>query len=156
MPGRLRPGLLKEDEVTSQNRRAALPSTQHSPRDTPSEQRASNTPPIEIRDLDGGVGGRLRRHVHERLARQLGKFAAQIERIDVRFENVHGAKGGRDRRCMVHVILSTLPPVIVEVNGDSDQAAFDLAAGKAEHATRRNLEKHGDKHRAEARDMRLV
>lgn len=99
--------------------------------------------PIEIRDLDGGASHRLRRWVHDRLGRQLGKFGPLIERIDLRFGDVHGTKGGADRSCMVHVILSTLPPVIVEAVGDTHQKAFDLAAGKAERATRHNLEKHG-------------
>jgi hypothetical protein len=99
--------------------------------------------PIEVRDLDGGAGLRLRRWVRDRLGRQLGKFGPLIERIELRFGDVHGTKGGVDRSCTVHVILSTLPPVIVEAVGDTHQKAFDLAAGKAERATRHNLEKHG-------------
>jgi hypothetical protein len=99
--------------------------------------------PIDIRDLDGGASRRLRRWVHDRLGRQLGKFGPLIERIELRFGDVHGTKGGVDRSCTVHVILSALPPVIVEAVGDTHQKAFDLAAGRAERATRRNLEKHG-------------
>jgi hypothetical protein len=99
--------------------------------------------PIEVRDLDGGAGQRLRRWVHNRLGRQLGKFGPLIERIELRFGDVHGTKGGVDRSCMVHVILSALPPVVVEAVGETHQKAFDLAAGKAERATRHNLEKHG-------------
>jgi hypothetical protein len=81
--------------------------------------------------------------VHDRLGRQLGKFGAQIERVDVRFADLHGPKGGIDRSCMVHVILSALPPVIAEAVGETRRHAFDLAAGKAERATRHNLERHG-------------
>jgi putative sigma-54 modulation protein len=99
--------------------------------------------PIEIRDLDGAAQGALRAWVYDRLGRQLGKFASQIERVDVRFGDVNGHKGGVDRACMVHVVLSSLPPVVVEIVAESDQAAFDMAAARAERATRRNLEKHG-------------
>jgi putative sigma-54 modulation protein len=99
--------------------------------------------PLEIRNLNGAVDARLKSWVHERIGRQLGKFAPQIERIEVRFGDVNGSKGGIDRSCMVHVVLSALPPVVVEILGETDQEAFDLAASRAERATRRNLEKHG-------------
>jgi hypothetical protein len=99
--------------------------------------------PIDIRDLDGGASHRLRRWVHDRLGRHLGKYGPQIERIEVRFGDVHGTKGGVDRSCTMHLILSALPPVVVEATGETHQVAFDLAAGRAERATRRNLEKHG-------------
>jgi hypothetical protein len=98
---------------------------------------------IEIRDLDGGTGQRLRRWVHDRLVRQLAKFAPQIERVDVRLGDVHGPKGGVDRSCMVHVILSGLPPVIAEAVGETHQHAFDQAAGRAARATGHNLARHG-------------
>lgn len=131
-----------------QNSKQRAPSPAHS--QTPTKDGAQTVGehdgphmPIEIRDLDGGASRRLRRWVHDRLGRQLGKFGPLIERIDLRFGDVHGTKGGVDRSCMVHVILSALPPVIVEAVGETHQKAFDLAAGRAERATRRNLEKHG-------------
>ena len=43
----------------------------------------------------------------------------------------------------MHVILSKLPPGVVRIRGETEREAFDLAAGKAERATRRNMEKHG-------------
>ncbi|HEX6242363.1 MAG TPA: HPF/RaiA family ribosome-associated protein [Polyangiales bacterium] len=98
---------------------------------------------VAIRNVDGAAGARLQRWVHERLDRQLGKFAPQIERVDVRFSDVNGQKGGVDRGCMVHVLLNALPPVVVESMGETPRQAFDLAAARAERATRRNLEKHG-------------
>jgi putative sigma-54 modulation protein len=98
---------------------------------------------LEIRsgvmDIDPG----LRAWIYERTGRQLGKFAQQIERIQVRFGDENGPKGGLDKCCLVHVILSKLPPVIVEVRGETEQQAFDLAASRTERAVRRNMEKHG-------------
>jgi putative sigma-54 modulation protein len=98
---------------------------------------------IAIRDRDGGVKARLRGWIHDRLRRQLGKYAPQIERIDVRFGDENGPKGGLDRSCMVHVVLSALTPVVVEMRAGSDREAFDLAASRAERATQRTLQKHG-------------
>jgi putative sigma-54 modulation protein len=90
-------------------------------------------------DLEGG----LESWVYERIGRQLGKYATQIERIQVRFGDENGPKGGIDKSCMIHVILSKLPPVVVEMRGDTQREAFDLAANSAERATRRSMEKHG-------------
>jgi len=98
---------------------------------------------LEIRSPHGHVGTRLTAWIHDRLGRQLGKFAPSIERIEVRFEDLNGTKGGLDRSCMVHLVLSALPPVVVEMQAPTDHEAFDLAASRAERATRRNLEKHG-------------
>lgn len=98
---------------------------------------------LDIRSPHGHVGSRLTHWIHDRLGRQLGKFAPSIERIEVRFDDLNGTKGGVDRTCMVHVVLSALPPVVVEMQAATDHEAFDLAAGRAERATRRNLEKHG-------------
>lgn len=80
--------------------------------------------------------------VHDRLGRQLGKFAPQIERMYVRFGDENGPRGGIDKTCLVQVSLSKLPQVVVEMRGKTDREAFDLAAGRAERATRRSLEKH--------------
>jgi hypothetical protein len=99
--------------------------------------------PLEIRNLNGAVDGALHAWIHERLGRQLGKFAPQIERIEVRFGDENGPKGGIDRCCLVHVILSSLPPVVVEMSAGEDREAFDLAAGRAERALKRSLQKHG-------------
>jgi hypothetical protein len=99
--------------------------------------------PLEIRNLDGAVDEELHAWVHERLGRQLGKYATQIERVEVRFGDENGPKGGIDRNCMIHVVLSALAPVVVETRAGEDREAFDLAAGRAERALRHTMQKHG-------------
>jgi hypothetical protein len=108
---------------------------------------------LDVRDLDGSVDAALHRWIHERLDRQLGKFAPQVERIDVRFGDENAHKGGADSNCLVHVVLSALPSVFVEVRGETPREAFDIAAGRAERATQRSLQKHGvtTKHRGSRR-----
>ena len=99
--------------------------------------------PLEIRNLNGAVDADLHDWVHERLGRQLGKYATQVERVEVRFGDENGPKGGVDRNCMVHIVLSALAPVVVEMRAAEDREAFDLAAGRAERALRRTMQKHG-------------
>jgi putative sigma-54 modulation protein len=106
-------------------------------------QQHADPTPLEIRSPHHHLDEPLRNWVHERLSRHLGKFASKIERIDVRFGDENGPKGGVDRDCMVHVVLNALPPIAVEVRGETDREAFDLAAGRAERATKHALQRHG-------------
>jgi ribosome-associated translation inhibitor RaiA len=99
--------------------------------------------PLEVRAAHGEINEDLRNWIYERLTRQLGKYATQIERMQVRFSDINGDRGGVGKSCTVHVVLSSLPPVVVEVTGETDREAFDLAAGRAERATRHAVEKHG-------------
>jgi putative sigma-54 modulation protein len=98
---------------------------------------------LEIRSGGMELDPALRGWIYERIERQLGKFAPQIERVDVRFGDENGPRGGQDKCCLVHIILSKLPPVVVEIRGETEREAFDLAAARAERATRRSMEKHG-------------
>lgn len=98
--------------------------------------------PLEIRSLDGTVDKALYAWIRERLGRHLGKFASQMERVEVRFSDENGHKGGVDRHCLVHLVLSALPPVVVEDRGVTDREAFDLAAGRAERGLKHTLNKH--------------
>jgi ribosome-associated translation inhibitor RaiA len=108
---------------------------------------------LDIRTPHTHVDEALRDWVHERLGRHLGKFASQIERIDVRFGDENGPKGGIDRDCLVHVVVNGLPPIAVEVRGETDREAFDLAAGRAERATKHALQRHGFTAKRRKRDM---
>jgi ribosome-associated translation inhibitor RaiA len=107
--------------------------------------------PLQIRSLDGAVAPALHAWIHERLGRQLGKFATQIERIEVRFADENANKGGIDHTCLIHVVLSALPPLAVEAVANEQREAFDLAAGKTERALKHSLQKHGFSVRHRAR-----
>jgi len=99
--------------------------------------------PLQIRHLCGEIDSTLQAWIHDRLGRQLGKFATHIERIQVRFDDVNAKKGGVDQSCLLHISVSALPPVSVEVVAESEREAFDLAARSAERALRRSLQQHG-------------
>lgn len=106
------------------------------------EAAATAQTPLEIRSLDGMVDKALYAWIRDRLGRHLGKFASQMERVEVRFSDENGPKGGVDCHCLVHLVLSALPPVVVEDRGETDREAFDLAAGRAERALKHTLNKH--------------
>ena len=78
-----------------------------------------------------------REYIRRKLGVKLGKFAPSVERVSVRVFDVHGPRGGIDQRCLVKVVLSGLPSVVVERRQVTLQAAIDAAVRAAEHAVRR-------------------
>ena len=82
-----------------------------------------------------------RAYVRDRLGRKLGKFAAAMERVSVRFQDVNGPRGGVDQICRIKVVLTGLPSVVVESQAASARPAFDVALGSAERAVRRGVQR---------------
>ena len=98
--------------------------------------------PLEVRVTDANLDGPLEQWVFERMGRQLGKYAVHIERIHVRFEE-SGSRGGPDKLCAVHLMLSKLPPIVIEAHGAHEREAFDRAASRAVRALRHSVQRHG-------------
>jgi len=82
-----------------------------------------------------------RAYVRRKLGRRLGKFAASVERVSVRLEDVNGPRGGIDHVCRIKVVLSGLPSVFYEKRGASLQAVVDGAIAGVERALRRRLQR---------------
>jgi hypothetical protein len=70
---------------------------------------------------------------------KLGKFAASIERVSVRVQDLNGPRGGVDRACQVKVVLSEAPSVVYVEQDASLAAAIDGALAGTERAVRRAL-----------------
>lgn len=85
----------------------------------------------------------FREYVRERLGRRLGKFATQIERLSVRFDDDNGPKGGVDVVCRAKAVLSALPSQVVEERAADAREAFQRVAGRLERTVRRTLERAG-------------
>jgi hypothetical protein len=71
----------------------------------------------------------------------LGKFASSIERVTVRLSDVNGPKGGVDHRCLIKVVLSGLPSVVVERQDSALQRAVNAAIGAAAQSVRRSVQR---------------
>ena len=56
---------------------------------------------------------------------RLGKFASSIERVTLRLSDVNGPKGGVDHKCLIKVVLSGLPSVVVERRDSALQRAVN-------------------------------
>ena len=116
--------------------------------------------PIYIRSaasmLDEGDADYLRR----KLSRKLAKFETAIERTSVRFDDVNGPRGGRDKRCRIKVVLNGLPSVYIDEQHESVQAAMDRALARIEYAVRQAVERRRmrphKRRRQEREDVRRV
>jgi ribosome-associated translation inhibitor RaiA len=98
-------------------------------------------PPGHIRVLGATVSTADRDAIARKLGTRLGKFASSIERVTVRLSDVNGPKGGVDHKCLVKVVLSGLPSVVVERRDASLQRAVNGAIAAATRAVRRSVQR---------------
>jgi CBS domain-containing protein/ribosome-associated translation inhibitor RaiA len=82
-----------------------------------------------------------RAYIRQTLGKKLGKYAAFIERVSVRVEDVNGPRGGVDRVCRIKVVLSGLPSIVVQSQAASLNVAIDGALAGAERAVRRGVQR---------------
>jgi hypothetical protein len=98
-------------------------------------------PPGHIRVLGGTLDRGDRDAIARKLGTRLGKFATTIERVTVRLSDVNGPKGGVDHRCLIKVVLTGLPSVVVERRDSTLQRAVNAAIGAAAQAVRRSVQR---------------
>ena len=95
----------------------------------------------QVRVLGVEFDERGRSYLRRRLGRKLGKFAASIELVSVRVDDVNGPRGGIDQVCRINVVLIGLPPVVIERRDATLEAAIDGALTGAERAVRRRVQR---------------
>lgn len=112
-------------------------------------------PPGHIRVLGAALDSQDRDVIARKLGTRLGKFASSIERVSVRLSDVNGPKGGVDHRCLIKVVLSGLPSVVVERRDSAVQKAANAAIDATAQAVQRSVQRrrlkplHGRTPRAE-------
>jgi hypothetical protein len=92
---------------------------------------------IHIRGREGDFRPEGRAFLRAKLTRRLGKFAASIERVSLRTEDVNGPRGGADRVCRIKVVVRGLPSIVFEKQDAFLNTAVDLALAGAERGVRR-------------------
>lgn len=103
--------------------------------------RAPAAPPAHVRVVGAMLDQADRDLIAEKLGRRLGKFASSTERISVRLSDVNGPKGGVDHRCVIKIVLSGLPSVVVERMDSMLQRAVDAAIAAAGQAVQRSVQR---------------
>lgn len=98
-------------------------------------------PPAHIRVMGAALDDEDRDEIARKLGMRLGKFASSIERISVRLSDVNGPRGGVDQKCVIKVVLSGLPSVVVERVDSALPRAVDGAIAAAGKAVRRSAQR---------------
>ncbi|KYF55193.1 hypothetical protein BE08_40615, partial [Sorangium cellulosum] len=95
----------------------------------PSTRASGRTPadrtPVAVRTTGLDIDGEVRDYARQRLGVRLGKFAAEIQRISVRLEDVNGPRGGVDTVCRIKVVLRGLPTVVAQDVAEGIREAID-------------------------------
>lgn len=116
--------------------RAPLPARVARPVKAAAGRTSATLTPAHVRSVGSVLDPADRDYLRRKLGRRLGKFAPAIERVSVRVEDLNGPRGGIDKRCMIKVVLSGLPSVVIDERHDSLQAAMDRALARVERAVR--------------------
>ena len=92
--------------------------------------------PAYIRATGVHFGDDERAYTQRKLDQKLGKFAASVERVSIRIDDVNGPRGGIDQKCRIKVVLTGQPSVIVNTQYAEAHAAVDAAIKRVEQAVR--------------------
>lgn len=99
--------------------------------------------PLQIRVAGVHLAPAEKRELRARLGRQLRRFAKDVTRIDVRFEDLNGPRGGIDTVCRIKVSASGLGHLVVESHAADAKTAARGASRLAKVALSRALEREG-------------
>lgn len=108
---------------------------------------------FDVRGRNLPLSKPLEHLVERRLHSALGRFAADIRRVDVKLADLNGPRGGIDKQCRVEVTLDHGGRVRAEGTEASLRHAIDLAVDRAGRRLGRRRAREGS-HRHLARPSR--
>lgn len=131
----------KREQDTAQTAAPRAPLPAWIPRPVKRESGRTNPlhTPAHVRLLAVELDDDEQAYVRRKLGMKLGKFATSIERISVRVTDMNGPRGGVDQVCIIKVVLSGLPSVVIERRHAALHAAIDDALRATEQAVRRSV-----------------
>jgi ribosome-associated translation inhibitor RaiA len=131
------------NEIATRQARERMPFPASIPRPAKraSDRRSSDRVTAHVRVLGAELDEPTCAYIRRKLGTKLAKFATSLERISVRLVDMNGPRGGDDQLCLIKVVVSGLPSVVVERRRPTVQAAIDAAMRAAEHSVRRTIER---------------
>ncbi len=112
---------------------------------------AITAPPLRIRATGVALTAAIEKRTRTVLSRRLSRFGTQIQRIDVRFKDVNGPRGGADTVVRIHVTVVGRPSVFVEERALDVHRALARAAASLSQAMDSSIGKLGRRAPAGAR-----
>jgi len=99
---------------------------------------------ISVRCLHLDHSEHVDQHAREKLLSSLGNFEKRIEHVDVLLEDLHGAKHGIERRCVVRIAVGGAGDVMVQQVDPDIYHAIDEAARRCKRTVRRRINRRRD------------
>ncbi len=96
---------------------------------------------VQVRGLTFEVGQALQEHAERRLLFALGRFAAQLDTVQVRLSDVNGPRGGPDKVCQVVARLTRWGAVRAEETDADAYVAVTRAAERLGRSVAREVER---------------
>lgn len=98
------------------------------------------TPTIIAKGIDASQS--LRQYIEERLDHALSRAKDSIHFVTVRLTDLNGpTRGGKDKRCQIHLKLPGLPNVVVSEVSANINSAIDRAVQRMSQVVDRALER---------------
>jgi hypothetical protein len=103
--------------------------------------------PLDVRVNGIAIAPKLRARIPSSLGRKLERYARNMTRVTVRFEDVNGPRGGVDTVCRIKMSAKDNAHVVVEAREVDAEHAFRRAATLAQRAMARALDRKGPERR---------
>jgi putative sigma-54 modulation protein len=94
---------------------------------------------IDIQARNFPLTDALRGHIKRRLGFALSSRNDHIQRVLVRMSDINGPRGGADKCCQIHVMLTRHPDVVIKDTEVDLYVAIDRAADRAGRTVKRRL-----------------
>lgn len=102
--------------------------------------RVSKTP-LDLRVIGVSVAPKLQDRIPALLGRKLERYALNITRVTVRFEDINGPRGGVDTVCRIEMSTKGRSHIVIAVHDVDPERAFRRAATLAKTAIGRALDR---------------
>jgi hypothetical protein len=113
----------------------------------PAKRHLGRTPisstPLHIKTRGLALAPEVEERTRKLLRRRLARFGTLIERVDVRFKDINGPRGGVDTVARIHLSVAGRPPVFVQERALDAAGALSRAASSITRAMDRATGKAG-------------
>lgn len=109
---------------------------------------------IDIQAKNIPLTKNLRQHIKRRLNFALNKKVESIDKIIVRLSDINGPKGGKDKHCLIKVVLPKMPDVVIRNVAENFYISIDRATKRVGQTVARHVSRSIKKKRNRKTNMK--
>ncbi len=99
---------------------------------------------IDIQARQFTLSDALSSHVENRLHTALSCCKEHVQKVVIRLSDINGPRGGVDKHCLLKVVLSGIPDVVIEDTEADMYVAINRATERAGRTVRRKVNRQQD------------